>query len=84
MTTDFEFVLGDVTNKKSLQTAFKDITQVICLQGPTNYFFGSNKSYNCDYVGIKNIIDELKDQQAKTSKFDKIVLVSSIGVENKW
>jgi hypothetical protein len=73
-----------VTNKESLQAAFTDINQVICLQGPTNYFFGSNRSYNCDYVGIKNIIDELKEQNTKTNKFDKIVVVSSIGVENKW
>lgn len=74
---EVEYLEGDLTDLKTIsQISSLGITHVIFAAGGNGF---SNSAYQIDYVGVTEILQNLKD-----SKLEKFVYISSVGVTGFW
>mmetsp|Transcript_1543 Transcript_1543/g.1736 ORF Transcript_1543/g.1736 Transcript_1543/m.1736 type:complete len:248 (-) Transcript_1543:38-781(-) len=82
---DCELIEGDVSNIESIKQASKNVQHCIYTASGKSYFYMTNwfnrrAPYYVDYMGVKNVADELKRQE-----FDgRFLLVSSMFVTRPY
>lgn len=74
---EVESIEGDLNNLKSIaQISSIGVTHVLFAAGGSGF---TNSSYQIDYLGVSEILSQLKD-----SKLEKFVYISSLGVTGFW
>eukprot|EP00741_Cyanophora_paradoxa_P001320 tig00000478_g1276.t1 len=74
--SNVEIVEGVSQNAADVAKAMSGAKYVVCAQGGSGWdFFGSNSSYDVEYVGLKTLVDA-----AKAARVEKFVLVSTLAI----